>query len=400
MRTGLVVVLLAWAGLAVAAAESPSTPAAATQPAAASQPSGATAAPPASSPAPPPAAPPPARRKLTFEPHVLVDLQAAPFPDDAPDVGQHPHATGDDRAGVARVRRAWLGASGRLPGPFAYRLSFATWDGAEVDDGRLRTARMRLLDTWVALAPGPWLAVGAGELPVGFMRARLAETADEPLFERPRFVDRLTPDRRLGGAAWGDLGMIGYRLGVYRAVPTWAGEGASWPWDGPLVAGRLEIQPIGPLRVTRPCDPWFDRARVAIGAAALYGPGRDLQRLAFAADLSFAWRHLLLRGEALFVRVTAAGAERRSFGFFVEGTYRVWRFVEVEARHEWSDGNTRDDPFGSDLPREWATTVGAALLLAEDRVRLGVAYVHREGSLPSGPSGAADAALFGVRGRY
>jgi hypothetical protein len=337
---------------------------------------------------------------VTFEPHVLVDLQAAPAPDDAPDVGWQPRATGDDRAAVARVRRATLGASGRLPGPFAYRLTVATWDGAELDDGRLRTARARLLDTWVALAPGPWLVVAAGELPVGVMRARLADPADEPLFDRPRFVDRLTPDRRLGGAVWGDLGMVGYRLGVARAIPTWDGAGADWPWGGALLAGRVELQPIGPLRVANARNPWFDRARLAIGVAALYEVGGDLQRLALSADLGFAWRHLALRGEFLFVRVTASGAERRSVGFYLEGTWRVWRFVEVAARHEWSDGNTRDDPFGSDLPREWATTVGAAVLLADDLVRLGVAYVHRESTLPSGRSGTADAVLLGVRGRY
>jgi hypothetical protein len=301
---------------------------------------------------------------------------------------------------VARVRRAYLGASGRLPGPFAYRLTLGAWDGAEVDDGRVRTARARLLDTWVALAPGRWLAVGAGELPVGFMRARLVGPADESFLEHPRFVDRLTPDRRLGGAAWGDLGMIGYRVGVYRAVPTWAGAGASWPWDGPLLAGRLELQPIGPVRVPSPRDPWFGRARLSLGVGALYEPARDLQRLGLAADLVFAWRHLRLEGQVLFVRVTATGAERRSFGFFLEGSYRVWRLVEVAARHEWSDGNTRDDPFGADLPREWATTLGVSLLLADEHVRLGVAYVHRESTLPSGPSGRADAALLGLRGWY
>jgi hypothetical protein len=400
LRTGLVVVLVGWAGLAAAAAAPRTTPAPASQPTPTSLPAAAAATPAAPPPTPPPPAPSRARRTLSFEPHLLLDLRGAPSPDDAPDVGTAPRVIGDDRAAVARVRRAYLGGSGRLPGPFAYRLTFAAWDGAELDDGQLRTARARLLDTWVALAPGPWLAVGAGELPVGCMRARLVDEAEQALLERPRFVDRLTPDRRLGGAVWGDLGMIGYRVGVYRAVPTWAGEGATWPWDGALLAGRIELQPIGPVRVKSPHDPWFDRARVAIGAAALYGPGRDLHRLTVAADITCTWRHLRLTGEGLFVRVTAAGAERRSFGFFVEGSYRVWRFLEVEARHEWSDGNTRDDPFGADLPREWATTVGVALPLADDHVRLGAAYVHRESTLPSGPSGTADAVLFGLRGRY
>jgi hypothetical protein len=396
LRRGLVLVLLATSGLAAAApGPGASAPAPATQPA----PPG--PAPPVAAPAPArPATPPPARHGFTFEPDFLIDLEATPAPDDAPEVGARPHVVGDDRTAVARVRRAWLGASGRLPGPFAYRLSLAAWDGAELDDGQLRTARMRLLDTWVALKPGPWLFVGAGELPVGLMQARLAATAEQPFFERPRFVDRLTPDHRLGGAAWGDLGMVTYRLGVYRAVPTWAGEGSAGPWDGPLVVGRVELQPIGPVRVRSTGDPWFGRARLAVGAAVLYGPEHDRDRLAIAANLGFAWRHLQLRGEVLFVRVTAGAAERRSFGFFVEGTYRLWRYLEVAARHEWSDGNTRDDPFGSDLPREWATTLGAALLLAEDHLRLGVAYTHRESSLPSGPSGTADAVLFGLRGTY
>ena len=385
MRAGLVVALVAFGQVAVAAEEAaPASPVPATQPAPAARRVEAAA----------PAAP----RRLQVR--VLVDLQAAPAPDDAPDVASGSGAVRDDRTAAARVRRATLSAAGPLPGPFAFRLSFAAWEGAAVDDGRLRTARPRVLDSWLAFAPGPWLVVGAGELPVGLMRASLIEDADQPLFERPRFVDRLTPDRRLGGAAWGDLGMLAYRFGVYWAVPTWAVTGVAWPWDGPLIAGRLDIQPIGPSRVKHPGDPWFDRARLAIGAAALYEPGSDRQRLAFAADVTFTWRHLRLTGEALFVRVTAPGAERRSFGFSFEGTYRVWRTIEVEARHEWSDGNTREDPFGADLPREWATTVGAAWLFLDDHVRLGAAYVHRESTLPSGPHGVADAVLLGLRAHY
>jgi hypothetical protein len=390
-------------GLALAAAQ-----------AAAAAPASQAVAAPASPPIPPPApaaplvVPPPAPAAATFEPEVLVEVHAAPRVDDASDVARDAPGVEDDRLARARLRWALLGAHGRVGGVFSYRLQLAAREGAELDDGRLRPAGTHLRLAEAAYAPGPWFVAAAGEMVVPFGRLRLTELADLDFLERPRFVEQLTPGHRVGGALRGDLGMLSYELSMQRArptVPTTAPAAPGTDYDGALVVGRLEVRPVGPIgRAPAGTDvgPWEDRVRVAVGVAGLYNSGSVNSRAGLAADAVVRWRALTLAADVIYLSASAdaVAGTRRSLGVNAEAGLVVRRHLQLHARYEWSDGALGADPLQTELPQEWAARVGAALLLARDRVRLLAEYVHRGSTLPTGAAGTADAVLLGARASY
>jgi hypothetical protein len=159
---------------------------------------------------------------------------------------------------------------------------------------------VRVTDAFAGWAPSRAFEVDAGSLRVPFSRARQVDEGDLPMPERPAFVQADTPDFRTGLAASGDLGEILYQAAVFsadRAVDRHLFEA------GYLAAGRLVVEPIGPVGL-RPWrrgedDPWSGWFRFAAGASVLYGTLAAPRTLAVDPEFAAQWRRYFVSAEYL-----------------------------------------------------------------------------------------------------
>lgn len=216
----------------------------------------------------------------------LVQLQTALY------AGEHALVDNGDfatRAGF-RLRRARLGLEGRIGQNLGVLLAVNALE-SDREVGTVADAKL----TW---AFAPWLGVAAGTGKVPFSRSALQSSRTLLSLERPLSVSQITPSRRLGFTAEGQVleGRIGYVAGVMNATE---GFSRGNQFGGFLYGARLEFSPF-----TRPLAGQVGTSGVAIGASAFRDEGSAIRRDAFSVDLLAAFRGASLQLEALCDRAS------------------------------------------------------------------------------------------------
>jgi hypothetical protein len=241
----------------------------------------------------------------------------------------------------------------------------------------------------------PWrsgeLIVGAAKMP--FSRSALATTGDQGLAVRPLAVIAMAPFQQLGLTLTGHYPhLLGLRwaLGTYNAfdrnVNTFDGVAINAGlrgnrFGGLSFAGRLELEPMGPLGPGIG-DMMHGRLRWGIAGGGYWNDGGSVTSWGTSADLLLKVRGVHLLAEFLQDRgspknqpetpaILPAALTRRAF--IGEAGYTLWH-LGAAARVEWIDPNVElaDD-------RDELVVSGALSWQARmNAMRVTLQYDHRQ----------------------
>jgi hypothetical protein len=171
---------------------------------------------------------------------------------------------------LAVMRVGLVGRHATWPLAFALRADLAEADRLDADQVRARplAAGGRLLDdALVVWTVRQELAVWLGRQAVPFSRFRLIEHGRQLAGAVPFVVDRVAPERRWGATATGDLGQVGYAVGLHADTARLERL--------PAVASGEDEPPGPPDRLA--VDP-SDRGRLGLAAHVEWTPGASVGR--------------------------------------------------------------------------------------------------------------------------
>ena len=306
-----------------------------------------------------------------------------------------------------RVKRARLGVSGTFTPTFHYSLIFSFVDqerfgGRDVDQAALEDLDSFLYEALLGWQPmdefGLW--VGTSKMP--FSAAQMDSSKDLLFIERPRCVEEIAPDRRLGISVQGSFldSLIGYSAGVFNSTPGYfRGEGIGGisldgtsddrPFAG-IVAGRLEFAPLGAVT---PGESDFQRERplLKIGVDAFWDSAPATEELSASADIAFKWMGISLLGEYLWSsrepRHTPTvkadyplDIERNGwyvqFGYMLDPSWVLGVPIELAFRFEQYDDN--HSALFKDHGDQRIYTGGMNAYFLSGTLKLQVNYLHRQ----------------------
>ncbi|MEK6608718.1 MAG: hypothetical protein AABZ30_13745 [Myxococcota bacterium] len=301
---------------------------------------------PAADPVPPAA--PLLRGPVALDLHGLVDLEVRPEDEKRP-------------AGAARAR---IGLHGRLPEDlhFVFEADVAEPE-PEILDAEIVWARFDFAT----------LVAGAGKPPFsrqGLVPAAFLQIPRRAIAMRTDREGGAVPDRRLGGALGGDLGLIAYGAGIYQGRPGLPPDHDAGVAGGWLGAGRVELRPLGPIGIAEgdwdPTDAWYTWPRLALGGSYFAHRDQDYQGWGAGGDAAFKLEGLSCSGEIIYAKTEEPLVETRLAAYGQAGWFAWPGLVEIVARYDWTDSG------------EWAALGGAALWLWQGHARLHV--THAQGS--------------------
>jgi hypothetical protein len=215
-----------------------------------------------------------------------------------------------DRPELGLARVGLLGVHACQPLAFVVRADLGELARLETDQWRDRplAAGDRVLDdAFIWWRPAIWFGLLGGRQKVPFSRFRQVDEALLTTGVEPFVIDRVTPQRRWGLTAAGDLGAVGWAAGAYAdtARLELRGDDPMTPFvEDPSLGGRamvaahLEWTPRAPIgrdhQPTPHSDPWWHTVRVSAGAGVLWRARAGGDRV----DLS-------LSGQAKYERLAA-----------------------------------------------------------------------------------------------
>jgi len=288
----------------------------------------------------------------------------------------------DAPAGAAlRLRRLRVGDDGMI-GDFRLRILFegeaetaAETPFTPLAGGRLPFGgSVRATEVYVAWASHRAFQLAAGSVRVPFSLTRQVDEGDLRLPERAAFADAFLADYRVGAALGGDLGEIIYQAAVMSPDPVLDGQLFD---HGVLVAGRLVVEPLGPVGLTpwrrAESDPWYGWFRFAAGLSVLYGTLAAPRTLALDPELTVQWRSLVVTAEYLYsvryadgVAIVPGSTEQ---GAALEpGVTLLDRRLDLVARGSWE----RAAP-----ANVWAGGAGLTAYAPDPRFRLNAGFERR-----------------------
>lgn len=269
---------------------------------------------------------------------------------------------------------------------------------------------VELLDARITLPLRPQARISAGQFKAPFGRELLQDRAQIQLLNRSQATEALAPARQVGVQVAGDL--LGRRLSYRTGLFNGEGRGVGNPDGAFLYAARLEFSRVGgemefydelALRVGASFALSEDSAADFRTAGRLPASPAQLrefsgERLAWGADLHFAYRGVFANAEYLGARFepdpavgpgspTSAGGGPGSadasvrpgaaedpagtaWGVAAEGGYKLWGgLLDLLARYDGFE------PAGGAAPREFLV-LGANLYPGLD-ARLGLQYAVR-----------------------
>ena len=255
---------------------------------------------------------------------------------------------------TATLNRARFSIDGPLPSKFSYRVLVEL----EAATGARTPAAVSLREAIIRWAPGN-AALTAGQFKTPFSREYLLPV---PVLETADFaavVDSLAPKY--------DVGVMGeYAFGpsatVFLGVFNGEGQNATANRDSTVMAvGRLVVRPVAQLSLG--------------GSVSRDGP----DSLRWGAEAVVEERGAMVRGEVITRHRRGRAADMDDRGWTVLAGLRVIPQVQVLVRQE----DFRRPAFGENR-RVRATTIGANLEIAPNRVRLLVNAVRRSlGAIPT-----------------
>jgi len=252
---------------------------------------------------------------------------------------------------VGTINRARVIADGAVGGGFSYKVS------AELASGGSATTQVAvsLRDAYVRWA-GAGVAVSAGQFKTPFSREFLTPVTAVETADIAAVVDGLSPKRDIGVMADYDWhGRATAALGVFNGEGQNSGVNRD---SSVLVVGRATLRPLDPVTLGADVARYRDSTR--------YGLEVGLEDAGFA-----------LKGE--YIRQHRLAVGRDDAGWFVLGTWRPRRWLQVVARQE-----DFQRPAVAAFVRNTATTIGANVWFAGERVRLLADYVSRKVGTRSG----------------
>ncbi|HLK91724.1 MAG TPA: hypothetical protein VKZ18_17670 [Polyangia bacterium] len=315
---------------------------------------------------------------LASKPDLAADPQDAPA---GPALRLRTVQVGDDvTLGDFRLRVLFEGQASTAAGvPFT-----------PLSGGRLPSVEsVRTTETFAAWVPTRAFRLDVGSLRVPFSLSRQVPAGDLRFPEGPPFVAAFLPDFRLGAAAGGDLGELGYRVAVMSASTVLDRD----VFDrGVLVAGRLWAEPLGPVGLTpwrrAETDPWYDWFRFAAGLSVLYGTVAAPDTLAVDPDFTAQWRVFVVTAEYIYAaryHGTAVVAGSTQQGAVVEpGLTLLGRRLDVTARADWERAG------GADV---WGAGAALTAYAPDPRLRLHAGFERRWAQATPTSTGASYWAL-------
>jgi len=235
------------------------------------------------------------------------------------------------------VRRFKTFARGAFYRPWLHFKLQVNWVGARAANGeRLPDLEDALLE----VARWPAAAVGAGQFKVPFNRQELTSSGAQQFVDRAITNDRFAFDRDQGVTVHGKLvGQNGAAVEYAVAVLNGSGKNRANNRTEPLVAGRAQWLPLGPLAYSESDVAFTETARLALGVAFARQPvqlSSDARRPALmrlTADAHFQWRGLSVAGDLFLEEPEGRGRAGTPGALVQAGWFLVPGRLEVAGRY-------------------------------------------------------------------
>jgi hypothetical protein len=307
-----------------------------------------------------------------LEPTLLTQVWVTAFDQDVNSQAD-PAGYGDpeDDQGF-KLRRARAGFVGN-EGDFSYGLVLgmsSSTDGLAQSDGTVG-----IVDAYAGWQLHQYFQLTAGVQKVPFGREQLLSSGELVFQERAVTSNHIAPGRELGLLASSGAYGADIQIGLFNGNGSIVGDDN----DGLMYAAR-----VGYTLGDGPSDRTYGVVSspvVSIGTNLFYDQGTATDTMAYGADLLFRWKGLALLTEVHLASITPkdstvdvpevfAGTDRQ--GALVQAGWTLGIF-EPAVRAEIFD----DDKSAEDNGDILKIVAGLTAHFSEDRVRAGMAYVHR-----------------------
>lgn len=272
-----------------------------------------------------------------------------------------------------RIRRASVGVIGNFSKKLGVLLGINLTQ-ADEDIGTIGDAKL-------SYDFRDWLGVTVGTGKVAFSRGALLSSRTLMSVERPLTIGAISPSRRLGVTAEGQLfeGKVAYLASLMNGTE---GFNAGNRFGGFLYGARAEVSPLGRVRYGA-----HDATGISLGASGFLEDNPAARRQAVSADVLAAFRgaSLLLEGlcdqsapvEASLGEGPLAAARIERCGAYAEAGYAFRAFdlpLQLVARSELFDDNRRLEDAGDAL----IFSGGVNVSFFDDYARAQLHYVARQ----------------------
>jgi len=307
-----------------------------------------------------------------LDPTLLTQIWVTAFDQDVSEQAD-PAGYGDpeDDQGF-KLRRARAGFTGS-DGNFFYGLVFGMSSGA---DGLANSeGTVGIVDAYGGWNVHRHFALTAGVQKVPFGREQLLSSGELVFQERAITSNHIAPGRELGILASSGAYGADIRLGLFNGNGSILGDDN----DGLMYAARA-----GYTLGNGSSDTTFgvvDSLVLGVGTNLFYDQGTATDTFAYGADLLLRWKGLALLTEVHMasisptdsdIDVPAALAETQRMGAVVQGGWTLGIFEPAVRAEIYDDDSSAED--NGDILKVLA---GVTAHFSEDRVRAGMAYVHR-----------------------
>jgi len=271
-----------------------------------------------------------------------------------------------------KLRRARAGFAGK-DGDFSYGLVLGMSSGA---DGLAQSdGTVGIVDAYAGWQVHRHFQMTAGVQKVPFGREQLLSSGELVFQERAVTSNHIAPGRKLGLLASTGAHGADIQLGLFNGNGSILGDDN----DGLMYAARVGYT-LGSERV----DSTFGEVEslvVSLGTNLFYGQGTATDTVAYGADVLLRWRGLALLAEVHLASISPqdstldvpevfAATDRQ--GALVQAGWTLGN-LEPAIRAEIYD----DDKSAEDNGDILKILAGVTAHFSEDRVRAGMAYVHR-----------------------
>ena len=290
------------------------------------------------------------------------------------DAQADPAAYGDpeDDVGV-RIRRARVGGTIDLGEGWSSEVTLGV--SSPYDSLSEPDTDASLVDAVVSYE-GDKLSFSVGQQKIPYSRDQLTSVRDLELAERAVSTEHLVPGRETGVRAAYAMGGISAHVGLFNGNGTFTGDNN----DGFLVAGRLDYstQPEHGFRTRGNVD----GVLIAPAVNVYWDDGLSTQTLGFGGDLLLRTGNLSLIFEGHNVKITPQNADVANpdtlgdtarQGGFLQVSYDLGGLEPVVRAGQLNDDLDSDD--NGDL---MLVTVGANRYEANDTVKWGLEFIHRQ----------------------
>lgn len=309
-----------------------------------------------------------------LEPSLLTQVWVTAYDQDESEQAD-PAGYGDpeDDQGF-KLRRARVGFQGS-DGAFRYAVVVGMSSGA---DGLTQsTGTVGIVDAYGGWQVHSSMELTAGVQKVPFGRENLLSSSELVFQERSITSNHIGPGRELGLLSSGSFGGAAVHAGVFNGNGSIVGDDN----DGLLYAGRVTYT-LGDEDQTSTTYGVVESPVVSVGANGFYDQGTATNTLAYGADLLVRVSGLALLAELHMANLSPGDssvdvpdvfAETSRLGAVVQAGWTAGAF-EPSVRAEIYD----DDQSAEDNGDVLKVVAGLTSHFNDDRVRAGVAYVHRQ----------------------